>query len=453
MKRKTTYSIIITMILMGSLIPLQTQALADVIQWHSSLDDGIIAWRIIDQSLFDQNDPPTLAGEDIYLGSVIAFEINDTLPTLYDDVYSSGLPPNFFKLFVDYTEVSLYDVNSDTEPSLALQYMILPNLFFPAASGETLNITQFLEHRAALDPNITAIDYVITGGNYVQVSIYNDYIDSFIITVNNQTGIVADFFIEDDFGEMYGQLDIWESSIDDEGTDITNTLNFHPSIGDGTVLSWEFTEIVYAPASSGVMEVNNKTIGVGDFFKFEYGEIPDDPLKYYGGEGGTADSFFNVFFEEEPVRWENITRAQLVIWVTMLNPLSCTLYNGTIVNMEALHNFRDFMDPGIDSTTATTAGDYMTLSFEFTEGEADSWSMSFEINVISGIVHTLNVGIPDFVDFEMVFYPINSSLLIDGSVNPNYPPTNNSWTLPGFNWFYLIFSAIVILPLVRRRKK
>ncbi len=452
MKRKTIFTLITTLILAGILIPLQTQAVSDVIVWHTSLDDEVIAWRIVHQALHDPADPPTLGGVDIILGSVLAMEINDTIPTLYDDVYDSGHPPNFFKLYVDYNEVSLYDLNDEDEPSLAIQYMILPFMFLPV-SGETYNITQFVEHRAALDPNITSISYAMTGGNYVQISIYNDLIDSFIITVNNQTGIVADFFIEDDFGEMFGQLDIWESTIDDEGTDTTNTLNFHPSLVDGTVLAWEYTEITYAPASEGEMEVNNKTLAVGDVFSFEYSTIPTDPMEYYGGDytGNEYISFFEVFFEDEPVSMEQMTRAQFTIWLTMANPLSCTLYNATLLNMEAIHNARDFNDPGINDTVISTAGDYMTVAFEFTEGDANGWSMSFEINIISGITRTLTVGIPDFVDFEMVFLPDESSVLIDGSDNPDYTP-GSTWSLPGFTWVYLIFSVLIILPIIRRRK-
>ena len=110
---------------MGSLIPLQTQAVSDEIEWHSSLTIGTeIAWRITEQFLFDPADPHSLAGESIWKGSVLSYEINDTLPIYYDDVYSSGMPPNFLKLFVNYNEVSLADVDSDTEPALALQYMI-----------------------------------------------------------------------------------------------------------------------------------------------------------------------------------------------------------------------------------------------------------------------------------------------------------------------------------------
>jgi len=447
MKRKTIYSLLVTMILMGSQIPLQTQAISDVIEWHSSLTDGtVVAWRIIDQYLFDPAVPPSLGNEKINLGSVFAFEINDTLPTNYDDVYSTGLPPDFLKLFVDYKEVSLFDTDDQTEPSFALQYLILPYLFYPV-SGETYNITQLLEHRATLDPNTTSISYTITGGNYVRVSIYNDFIDSFIITINNQTGIVADFFIEDDFGEMYGQLDIWESSLDDSATPITNTMNWHPNLEEGTILSWQVTELTFDPTHEGYIVMAEQNMTVGGIFKFEFpNPFPTDPWNYYN-----PDSYFNVFYEEEPVRWENITRAQLEIWSTMINPLSVTLYNATMVYMEAIHYLRDFMNPSISGTSTSHSESHNYLTCAYAEGDIDYWS-SYEINAISGIVQTLNVVIPDFVDFEMVFVPAQSSLLNDGSVNPDYPPDNNTTTLPGFNWFCLFFAALILIPILRKRK-
>ena len=96
MKRKTINSLIVTIILMCSIIPFQTQALSVDIEWHPSLTDGTeIVWRITEQFLIDPAVPPTIAGEKINLGSVLAFEINDTLPTDYFAVYDTGVPPNF----------------------------------------------------------------------------------------------------------------------------------------------------------------------------------------------------------------------------------------------------------------------------------------------------------------------------------------------------------------------
>ena len=458
MKRKSIYSLLVITILMGSLIPLQTQALADVIEWHSSLTIGTeVAWRITNQYLFDPADPHSLAGEDLWVGSVLSYEINDTLPVYYDDVYSTGMPPDFLKLYVNYKEISFFDIDGETEPSFALQYMILPYLFYPAASGETNNITQFLEHRAALDPNITAIDYYMIGGYYIRVSIYNDFMSSFQITINNNTGIVSDFFIEDDFGELYGQLDIWESDIDDAGVAISNTLNFHSNLVAGTELAWQYTEITYESTASDVMKVNNVTLAVGHVFSLDYATLPVDPLEYYGGNySDPSISFFDVFFEGDPAVFDHITRAQQVLWVTLTNPLSCTLYNLSLVSMEDIHIIRDFNDPGITNTLVNTVGDIMNLEFDFIE-ENDNWVIDLEINVNSGIVETMAIDVLGFVHFEMEFYPTNSSLLIDGSENPDYPPGEDDGeptkTLLGFNWFYLFISAIVVLPIIRRRKK
>ena len=126
MKRKIIYSILVITVLLGALIPLQTQAVGDEVTWHTSLDDEAIVWRIYEEFLFDPADPPSLAGVDLYKGDTIAYEINDTLPILFDDVYNSGHPPNFLKLFVNHQEVSMYDVDDNTEPSFLLQFLIIP---------------------------------------------------------------------------------------------------------------------------------------------------------------------------------------------------------------------------------------------------------------------------------------------------------------------------------------
>ncbi|MCE7741904.1 MAG: hypothetical protein GOP50_05555 [Candidatus Heimdallarchaeota archaeon] len=447
MNKKTIYSLLVTMILMGSMIPLQTQALADTVVWHSSLDDQVIAWRIVDQYLFDSLQPPSLAGVDLVLGSVMAFEINDTLPTLYDDVYGTDMPPTFLKLIVNYQEVSFFDFTED-EPSFALQYMVIPYLFNEAASGNTLNITQLLEHRASLDPNVTSISYNMVGANYVRVAIFNDFLDSFVITYNNQTGIAADFFIEDDFGEMFCQLDIWESDIDDSGVTIDNTLDWHANLGAGTVLAWEFTDLAFDVSGDGFMpitETQNAT--VGGIITFEYlAAIPTDPTGYYGPD----PSFFDVFYEEEDVPSSSENRAQSIIWLTMINPLSASLYNGTLVPMEDIHQLREINDPDVSSTVISTLGTNMHLEFELATGEGDDWDVAFDINTDSGIVSTLDVNIPGMVDFVMEFAPDNSTLNIDGSVITD---TNETRTLPGFNWFYLMLSAIIAIPIIRRRKR
>ncbi|MHA1199953.1 MAG: hypothetical protein ACTSQF_11550 [Candidatus Heimdallarchaeaceae archaeon] len=447
MNKKTIYSLLVTIILMGSLIPLQTQAIDDTLIWHPSLDDQVIAWRIVDQYLFDSLQPPSLAGVDLVLGSVMAFEINDTLPTSFGDVYGTNLPPTFLKVIVNYQEVSFFDFTED-EPSFALQYMVIPYLFTEAASGNTLNLTQFLEHRTALDPNVTSISYNMVGANYVQVAIYNDYLSSFIITYNNNTGIAADFFIEDEFGEMFCQLDIWESDIDDSGVTIDNSLNWHANLGAGTVLAWEFTELLFDMTGDGYMpitETQNAT--VGGIITFEYlAAIPTDPTDYYG----PAPSFFDVFYEEEDVPSTSENRAQSIIWLTMINPLSTSLYNGTVIPMEDIHQIREINDPDVSSTVVSTLGTNMHLEFDLATGDGDDWDVAFDINTDSGIASTLDVNIPGMVNFVMEFVAANSTVLIDGSENTDGDDTR---TLPGFNWFYLMLSAIIAIPIIRRRKK
>ena len=454
MKNKTIYSLLVTAILVGAIFPMQTQAIADILTWHYSLEDQTIAWRITEQYLFDPAEPPTLGGRDLILGSLLAFEINDTLPIYYSEVYNSAHPPNFLKLYVDYQEVSFYDINEGMEPSFALQYLIIPYLFYPASTGVTSNITTFLEYRASLDPNITAIDYVITGGNYVQVSIFNDFIDSFVITYNNNTGICSNFFIEDDFGEMYGELDIWESEIDDDGVDTTTSaLHFHPNIGDGTKLSWKYTEITYDPLALGEMEVNNVTLEVGHVFSFVYGLIPTYPSAYYGMDfSDPSHCFFDVYFETELMEWTHVNRAMVTLWLTLINPLSVTLYNGTVFPMEVIPIIRDSCDPGIYNTFVSSPSDnFITLEYDFEE-ENDLWAVDLNINTNSGIVQNLAVDILGFVHFEMAFAPENSTLLIDGTINTD-GGDHTTRTLPGFNWFYLLFSSIAVLPIIRRRKK
>ncbi|MHA2255416.1 MAG: hypothetical protein ACXAAM_05050 [Candidatus Heimdallarchaeaceae archaeon] len=452
MKRKTIYSMLVIIVITGSLIPLQTQAVADTIDWHPSLTNGtVVAWRITEQSLFDPAVPPTLASEKLNLQTAFAFEINDTLPDYYDDAYSTDSPPNFLKLFVDYTEVSFSAIDQETEPALALQYMIIPTSFYSGASGETFNITQFLEHRAALDPNITSISYTITGANYVQVSIYNDFIDSFIITYNNLTGIVSDFFIEDDFGEMSGQLDIWESSLDDYAEPIVNTLNWHPNLVAGTVLSWVVTDLTFEEEHEGYIVMAEQNVTIGGIFEFLYPELlPDDPWNYYN-----PDSYFNVFYEEEPIRWENITRAQLIVWKTLVSAPSATLYNGTVLSMGEILELRGLLVPEIISTTNTILKPYPLLWDDLESGDG-GWLVQYEIHQDSGIVHTLSININGLVNMVLEFSETHSSLLIDGSVNPDYPSDddgNGTNTIPGFNWFYLFIATPVILLIIRRRRK
>ncbi len=456
MKRKTIYSILTAVILMGSLIPLQTRAVADMIEWHPSLEEGtVVAWRITDQYLFDSAVPPTLGNHPINLGSVLAFEINDTLPTYYSSAYETGLPPNFLKLFVDFNEVSFFEITDDTEPALALQYMVLPYLFYPASIGGVQNITEFLEYRAASDPNITSISYVVLNSNYVQVSIFNDFIDSFVITVNNNTGIVQNFFIEDDFGEMFGELDIWKADVDDFGTTITNTLNWHPNLVAGTVLSWEITGLTFDPTHEGFIEIAEQNATIGGIFNFKFpNPFPTDPWNYYN-----PDSFFDVFYEEEPVRWVNMTRAQLIIWLTLTTAQSVTLYNTSIISMSDIHEFRGLMDPEITSTSIIPSGDYLELTIHIEShneggGTDDMWVV-FDIHTVSGIVQSLSIDIGGVIEMDLEFLESHSSLLIDGSVNSDYPPDDDdsTRTLPGFNWFYLLFSSLIALSIFRRRKK
>ncbi len=449
MNKKTIYSLLVTAILMGSLIPLQTQAIADMITWHSSLDDEVIAWRVTEQYLFDPAEPPSIAGVDLVLGSTLAFEINDTLPTLFDDVYNSGHPPNFLKLIANYQEVSFYDIDDETEPSFALQFMVIPYLFTPASSGVESNITEFLEYRASLDPNITAVSYAMVGANYVRVSIFNDFINSFIVTYNNNTGIAVDLFIEDEFGEMFCELDIWESTIDDEGTDITNTLNFHPNLGAGTKLSWEFTDLAFDIAGDGFMQISeNHNASVGGIVTFDYlTAIPTNPTDYYDPSSSFFDIFYNI---DDPVEAHDETRTQGIIWLTMINPLSATLYNATVVSMEDIHLIREINDPDVEGTTTSVLGTTMHLEFDIVQQSGDPWEVAFDINTDSGIVETLEVSIPDFVDFVMEFAPDNSTVNIDGSLITD---TNVTRTLPGFNWFYLFFVALIALPIIRRRNK
>jgi len=450
MKRKTVYSVLVTAILLGALIPLNVQAIDHTLTWHSSLDDEKIAWRIYEQYLFDPADPPTLADRDLYKGSVLAFEINDTLPIYYGDVYEASHPPQFLKLYVDYTEISFYDINDQYEPSFALQFLVIPYMFHNAASGMDENITQFLEHRASTHPNITAIDYFMSGGNYVTVTIYNDFIDSFQITYNNDTGICANLYIEDDFGEMWAQLDIWESSIDDAGVTLDHTLNFHSNLGAGTILAWEYTELTYEPEATGEMEVNNQTLEVGDLFSFHYDAIPTNPIEYYGAEfTGWETSFFDVYYETELMEWEHINRGQIALWLTLINPLSCTLYNDTVIPMDEIHYIRDSNDPGIENTTVTMNGN-MLLVYDMMD-EYMNWHVELDINTDSGIVETLAIDLIGFVHFEMAFKAANSTLLIDGSVNTD-DGDGTTRTLPGFNWFYLFFAVIAVLPIIRRRK-
>jgi hypothetical protein len=117
--------------------------------------------------------------------------------------------------------------------------------------------------------------------------------------------------------------------------------------------------------------------------------------------------------------------------------------------MEDVHYMRDLNDPGIENTTISVVGDNMNLIFDFEE-ENDLWAVDLDINVNSGITSALSVDILGFVHFEMEYAAANSTLNIDGSVITD---TNETRTLPGFNWFYLLFSVIAVLPIIRRRKK
>ena len=450
MKRKTIYSVLVTAILLGAFAPLNIQAVDDALTWHPSLDDEKIVWRITNQYLYDPMDPHSLAGEDLFIGSTLAYEINDTIPGWFSEVYDSG-PPSFLKLIVNYHEVSFYDI-VDGEPNFLLQFLIIPYIFTPAATGIDENITQFLEHVASVHPNITGISYFFPSPDYVKVSIFNDFCPSFEVTYNNNTGICSEFFFEDAKGELFGQLDIWESDIDDYGVDTTNTLNFHPNLVDGTVLSWKYTEITYEPYVDHFMEVNNVTLAVNHIFSFEYSTIPTDPMVYYGGNyTDPSVSFFDVFFEGDPAEFDHLSRVQWVLWVTLTNPLSLTMYNGTVFTMEDIHTVRDFNDPGIQNTTISVVGDTLNLAFDFEE-ENDLWSLDMDINVNSGIVSAFAADIVGFVHFEMEYVESESSLLIDGTVNPDFEPEDGTRTLPGFNWFYLLFAIVAVLPIIRRRK-
>ena len=126
-------------------------------------------------------------------------------------------------------------------------------------------------------------------------------------------------------------------------------------------------------------------------FKFP-NPFPTDPWNYYN-----PDSFFDVFYEEEPVRWVNMTRAQLIIWLTLTTAQSVTLYNTSIISMSDIHEFRGLMDPEITSTSIIPSGDYLELTIHIEShnegGGTDDMLVVFDIHTVSGIVQSLSIDI------------------------------------------------------------
>ncbi len=464
MKKNILYTIFVTAILIGSFTLNVNAVPPSSIEWHSSLVIGTeISWRITDMSLVDPSDPPEIGYEEFEEGDAISFELNGTLPTVYEDLYETMVPPTFIKLFVGYNEVSFFDVSED--PGFALQYLVLPMLFYPYYGGIE-NITQFLDFRAARTPNVTSIDYLIVG-DYIHADIVNDQLSNFKITINNNTGIVKELFVEDDFGYFSAELDIFDSDIDDYGVYIDNVLTWHSSLVPVTVLSYEFTLLDFVDPADN-LEIGGHNASIGDIFKFKYiNPIPTDPADYYGEE---IEYFLEVYFKNELQLWDDTNEAQRVMYSTVLNPLNIVLYNGTTYSMYEIQQLREKMDEAITYLDATFGGDYMTLQMDIEWEEWDEYSTNQEpytsqviytllINVNTGILKQIDFNIIGMGFFQMVLNEEESSIDDYGVENTDFtentetPTEGPTFSLPGFTWFLSSLILLFAVPIYRKKKK
>jgi hypothetical protein len=336
--------------------------------------------------------------------------------------------------------------------------LILPEVFRIDSIPQT--IQEFIEYRVAEDMNITS-SVTIDQGDYIKTSIYSDYLDEVTITVNNATGIVKEIYVLDDLKHFTAVLNIWESSIDDYGVTIVNTLDWHSSLITGTVLSWEFTVFnIYDP--SNYMEIGSHNASLGDIFKLKFVDaLPLNPPDFYGPE----PLFWEVYFKNELQPWEDFNRGGMIIFQSMVNPLSVTAYNGTVFTTEDIHYVRDSMDDSISNVLVGYTGDYMNLHMhiEYSEWRDDHeeytiMDVDIDINIVSGIALTVDYTIPNFGEFQLTLNEEQSSIDEYGETNTDFtentddPDDGPTWSIPGYTAFIAFLAILIAIPIYRKRR-
>jgi hypothetical protein len=211
-------------------------------------------------------------------------------------------------------------------------------------------------------------------------------------------------------------------------------------------------DLTFEEGSAEFLQVGEQNITLGGIFKFKFPELlPYDPWNYYN-----PNSFFDIMFEEEPIR-QNTTKAQLIVFKSMINAPSLTLYNGSVLTLPDIHEIRGLFDPAITSTEIDMLEPYPQLTQHIvwpSEEGIDDWWVVYDIHPDSGIVSTVSFDFNDEISMELEFLESSSSLRIDGTTNESYtegtqpPPTKS---LDGFTWL-LSSLLLVIIPLYKRRR-
>jgi hypothetical protein len=450
MKNKTIYSFLVATLLLFALSGISTQALVITLEWDSSLTIGTeISWNIVDMYLFNVSEPAKLAHEPLHMGDSFTFKINDTIPTDYFDVYETNYPPTFIQLMLHYHEISFFDIEED--PGFALQYLILPEkTYFDAIES---NITEFLDFRTSRDPNVTSFSFYEMG-DYIVASIGSDYLDFLTVTINSETGIAKEVYVQDDFGWFTAEINIWESTIDDNGTTINNVLDWHSSLVTPLTLAYQYTVMdFYDPGA--YMNISGHNVTVGDVWKFKFTDLPIDPLELYGPE---LPNFLQVYLNDDLLGWEDMMPPQRVSYSTIINPLGLTMFNGTYYDMETIHWIRYQMDQEITSLAISYSGDYMFLDMivewqEWYEDQSYTSSVNYEfkINSITGILKSIHFTITNMGYFEMELNATLSDIDDTGTVfTPE--PTNGTFSIPGYTALIALLAILAVIPIYRKKK-
>ncbi len=408
---------LLTILLMAGALPvIADDGPTGTLTWHSSIvPDVRIAWRV---TSFGLGDHYKIGYEEIESGDTIGFYIDEIPETNATLVYGEG-GPSFLNLDVNGWGVSFEDVNELLGP--LIQSLLGPTSWVleDATVLDIIGMLHMNENRTeVLDLNIyedsPEVGYVTADITY-NLTVWDDFymIEEekhvrTIITYNVETSIAKSASFEI-IGEVQFnlELDIFESTIDDAGVVINNVLAWHSSLTPNTYVGWSFTsmDLLY---DDYLKLGTDLYVGVGSEIGFLIVDsIPTDPKVVYG-EG--EPSFLNLKVHQETVSFYDLESPVGLVLSAVINPLSLTLYNGTILDMVDVHEIREMKGSEMEITSFFIAGVYGYLGIHFEWQEWDEYAsteveksmdVTYTINMNTGIAKEVYVNVLDMGEFTL----------------------------------------------------
>lgn len=407
---------LLTILLMAGALPVIAEdGPTGTLTWHSSIvPDVRFAWRV---TSFGQGDHYEIGYEEIESGDTIGFYIDEIPETNATLVYGEG-GPSFINLDVNGWGVSFEDVNNLLGP--LIQSLIGPTSWEleDATVLDIIGMLHMNENRIeVLDLNVyedsPEVGYVTADITY-NFTVWDDFymheVEKHvrtIITYNVETSIAKSASFEI-IGEVQFnlELDIFESTIDDAGVVINNVLAWHSSLAINTYIGWSFTSmnLLY---DDYLKLGTDLYVGVGSEIGFLIVDpIPTDPKIVYGED----PYFLNLKVHQDSVSFYDLERPVGMALSAVINPLSLTLYNGTILDMVEVHKTREMKDSDMEITSFFVDGEYGYLGIHFEWQEWDEYTMmeveqsmdvTYTINLNTGIAKEVYVNVPDMGEFTL----------------------------------------------------